>query len=103
MAVCKSYPQATMLHDARQRYVRGIDVKLALHSLKIWGDLAEEVKGFFVCKIAQTDDLTDFTRRKQLAELSTESVNVRVSDREGALATRCDWLLTFAGISYRTC
>lgn len=62
-----------MSDDFRKGEVGCFNVKVALHYLKVGGDGAEEVVGFFVGEVAEAEDLAYFVGGEEFFELRERS------------------------------
>lgn len=72
MAVGKPNAKATVVHDLREREVRGVNIVVALDHLQVGGYLAEVLIGLAVGEVSQAEDLADLSGSEELAELEVE-------------------------------
>lgn len=82
VAMGETNAKTTMGNDLGEREVGRIDVEITLDQLQIGGDLAEEFEGVAIRQVAQTEDLADFARGEEFAELGCQYSHLeRYKDR----------------------
>ena len=65
-----------MCHRFRKSEIRSFDIEIPLDDLEIWRYLSQEIVGFFISEIAQTEDLTDFPWGEEFLELEFFDISV---------------------------